>query len=130
MFVQLGEALLKKADQDTLHAEWWRGLSRQLRQDKEAVEAQFSVAVRDYHKTFQEEIHQTAYGLYHKLQEHPSTLNSIRTARVATDAAALAIALHTGGIGVQDFVIAPAVLSITSMMTEGAFGSPHEERCK
>ncbi len=122
LFVQLGEALLKKADQDTLHAEWWRGLSRQLRQDKEAVEAQFSVAVRDYHKTFQEEIHQTAYGLYHKLQEHPSTLNSIRTARVATDAAALAIALHTGGIGVQDFVIAPAVLSITSMMTEGALG--------
>ena len=122
LFVQLGEALLKKADQDNLHADWWRDLSRQLRQEKETVEVQFSTAVRDYHKTFQEEIHQTAYGLYHKLEEHPATLNSLRTTRVATDAAALAIALHTGGIGVQDFVIAPAVLSITSMMTEGALG--------
>ncbi len=121
-FIQLGEALIKKSEQDSRHAGWWRDINRQLREDRQAVEVQFSQAVRDYHTTFQDDIHQTAFSLYNKLQEHPATLNSLRTTRVATDAAALALALHTGGIGVQDFVIAPAVLSITSMMTEGALG--------
>lgn len=121
-FIQLIEGLLKQADQDKSHADWWRNLNRQLRQDREQIENQFSQAIREYHVIFQDEIHQTAYSLYNKLQEHPATLNSLRTTRVATDAAALAVALHTGGIGVQDFVIAPAVLSITSMMTEGALG--------
>lgn len=121
-FIQLGEALLKQSEQDKRHSELWRGLNRQLRQDRELVETRFAQAVRDYHKAFQDDIHRTAYSLYDKLQEHPATLNSLRTTRVATDAAALAFALHTGGIGVQDFVIAPAVLSITSMMTEGALG--------
>ncbi|HFD10890.1 MAG TPA: GTP-binding protein [Crenotrichaceae bacterium] len=121
-FIQLGESLLQQAEQDPQHAEWWRNLSQQLRQNREQVDIRFSQAVRDYHTSFQEDIHRTAYNLYNKLQEHPATLNSLRTTRVATDAAALALALHTGGIGVQDFVIAPAVLSITSMMTEGALG--------
>lgn len=121
-FVQLGEALLMQAEQDSRHADWWRDLSRQLRHDRQVVDLQFAQAVREYHVSFQDDIHQAAYSLYNKLQEHPATLNSLRTTRVATDAAALAIALHTGGIGVQDFVIAPAVLAITSMMTEGALG--------
>ena len=41
---------------------------------------------------------------------------------MTTDATALALALHTGGIGVQDFVIAPAMLSLTSILAEGALG--------
>jgi hypothetical protein len=49
-------------------------------------------------------------------------LNSLRATRITTDAAALAIALHSGGIGIQDFVIAPATLSLTSMLTESALG--------
>lgn len=49
-------------------------------------------------------------------------LNSLRATRVTTDAAALAVALHTGGIGVQDFVIAPAMLSVTSLLAESALG--------
>jgi hypothetical protein len=97
-------------------------LSQQLRHDRQVVDLQVAQAGREYHKSFQDDIHQAAYSLYNKLQEHPAALNSLRTTRVATDAAALAIALHTGGIGVQDFVIAPAVLAITSMMTEGVLG--------
>jgi hypothetical protein len=49
-------------------------------------------------------------------------LNSLRATRVTTDAAALAFALHTGGLGLQDFVIAPAMLSVTSLLTESALG--------
>ena len=60
--------------------------------------------------------------LYEHLQEHPVVLNTLRATRVTTDATALAVALHTGGIGVQDFVIAPAMLSLTSILAEGALG--------
>ena len=49
-------------------------------------------------------------------------LNSLRATRVTTDAAALAVALHTGGIGVQDFIIAPAMLSVTTLLAESALG--------
>ena len=49
-------------------------------------------------------------------------LNSLRATRVTTDAAALAVALHTGGIGVHDLIIAPAMLSVTSLLTESALG--------
>ena len=52
----------------------------------------------------------------------PATLNSLRATRVTADAAALAVVFHTGGIGPQDFVLAPAVLSITSLLTESALG--------
>jgi hypothetical protein len=34
----------------------------------------------------------------------------------------LGVALHTGGIGVQDFIIAPAILSVTSLLAESALG--------
>jgi hypothetical protein len=46
----------------------------------------------------------------------------LRATRITTDAAALAMALHTGGIGIHDFLLAPAILSLTTMLTEGALG--------
>ena len=45
-----------------------------------------------------------------------------RATRATADAAALGLALHTGGIGVQDFIIAPAILSVTSLLAESALG--------
>ncbi|MCB1757589.1 MAG: GTP-binding protein, partial [Gammaproteobacteria bacterium] len=42
--------------------------------------------------------------------------------RVTADAAAVGLALKTGGIGLNDFLLAPAMLSVTSMLTESALG--------
>ena len=50
-------------------------------------------------------------------------LNSLRATRVTTDAAVIALALHTGGIGVHDLVIAPSMLTVTSLLAESAIGS-------
>jgi hypothetical protein len=49
-------------------------------------------------------------------------LNSLRATRATTDAAAIALALHTGGIGLQDLVLAPAMLTVTSLLAESAIG--------
>jgi len=56
------------------------------------------------------------------LQEMPVTLNSLRAARFSADAAGLALLVQTGGIGPHDFFLAPAVLSLTSWLSESALG--------
>ena len=65
----------------------------------------------------------TAQRLYHKLQEQPLVLNSLRATRVTTDAAAIALTLQMGGIGVHDLIFAPAMLTVTSLLAESAIGS-------
>jgi hypothetical protein len=50
-------------------------------------------------------------------------LNSLRATRVTADAAVIALALHTGGIGMHDLIIAPAMLTVTSFLAESALGS-------
>ncbi len=120
--VRIGEDLLLNVSADPVEQRWWSNISQQLMRQRAPVMAQFDAAAQAYVRAFQPEIDRTAHGLYENLQEHPMVLNSLRATRVTTDAAALAVALHTGGIGVQDFVIAPAMLSVTSLLTESALG--------
>lgn len=124
LFVRLADALLLlQRDASPSEQAWWHGLAQQLRDDRQVLASRFETAAAKYLKVFQPEIERTAQGLYGHLREHPAILNSLRATRVTTDAAALAVALHTGGIGVQDFILAPAILSLTSMLTESALGS-------
>ncbi|HSN23400.1 MAG TPA: GTP-binding protein, partial [Methylomicrobium sp.] len=84
---------------------------------------EFDGSVRHYHSTFQQDVESAAHRLYRKLQEQPLLLNSLRATRVTTDAAVIALALHTGGIGIHDLVIAPSLLTVTSLLAESAIGS-------
>lgn len=118
----LAEGLLLEKVEDPKDVHWWRGLSQHMSLERPALLAHCDAAARQYITDFKPEIEATAQGLYVHLQQHPLILNSLRATRVTTDAAALGVALHTGGIGVQDFVIAPAVLSMTTLLTESALG--------
>jgi hypothetical protein len=109
-------------DVDGAAREWWHELAEMLRRSRKELNQAFSEALREYLRTFQPEVDNTARELYERLEERPVVLNSLRATRITTDAAALALALHSGGIGIQDFVIAPATLSVTSMLTESALG--------
>lgn len=120
--IQLSEEMLLEIPGDFTAERWKNGLSQQLSTQRANILGQFDMASATYVAAFRPEIESTARGLYAHLQEHPLVLNSLRATRVTTDAAALGVALHTGGIGIQDFVIAPAILSMTSMMAEGALG--------
>lgn len=119
---RLGESLLLASSEDPLEQRWWSDINRQIAGQRPRLLASFETATQAYIGDFQPEIDRTARGLYAHLQEHPMVLNSLRATRVTTDAAALAVALHTGGIGVQDFVIAPAMLSVTTLLAESALG--------
>ena len=101
----------------------WREMSLQLR-NHHATESKNSLhAAQAYHQAFQQDVQQAAQGLYHKLEEQPLVLNTLRATRVTADAAILALTLYTGGIGLHDLIIAPAMLTLTNLLTESAIGS-------
>jgi hypothetical protein len=102
---------------------WWKALNSVLRKDRTRLLDEFASAAQRYHIDFQQDVEHTAQQLYHQLQQQPMILNGLRATRVTADAVVIAITLHTGGIGVQDLVIAPAMLTVTSMLTESAIGS-------
>ncbi|MBS1211992.1 MAG: hypothetical protein H6R26_608 [Proteobacteria bacterium] len=122
LLVHLNETVLEKSETSGEMRAWWRDIAQVLRRDRRIQGEQCHAAIAAYHRAFQPEIESTARQLYERLREHPAILNSLRATRVTTDAAALAVALHTGGIGVHDFILAPAILSITTLLAEGALG--------
>ncbi|GAB6142251.1 hypothetical protein JCM14076_29800 [Methylosoma difficile] len=122
LLIQLADQLMEKAEQNR-HSAWWKAFNGLLRKQRLLVLQQFSHSAKSYHLDFQQDVEQTAQQLYKKLQEQPLVLNSLRATRVTADAAAIAITLHTGGIGLHDLVIAPAMLTVTTLLTESAIGS-------
>lgn len=122
LLLHVRQLALAKREQDSSTQAWWRDLSLMLRDMQQDFGARVRAALNAYTRSFQTEIDRTAQELYQRLETRPVVLNSLRATRITTDAAALAFALHSGGIGLQDFVIAPATLSLTSMLTESALG--------
>ena len=120
--IKLAENILDKADKEPENRQWWKEINAILRLQREQILETFKVSVNQYHGDFQEEIESTARRLYDKLDDQPLLLNTLRATRVTTDAAALALALHTGGIGLHDLIITPAMLSITSLLAESTLG--------
>lgn len=122
IIIQLSDRLLEKTEQEGVNAGWWKDGCSLLRQRKDLILNRYQSAVIDYHKHFQQDVEATAHRLYNKLQEQPVTLNALRATRVTTDATALALAIKTGGIGLHDLLLTPAMLSVTSLLAESAVG--------
>ena len=108
---------------DTDNSEWWLAVNRQLRQEQSNISSRFQQEVEAYQQDFQSEIDLAARALYKQLAQQPAMLNSLRAARVTTDAAAIVLAVKSGGLAASDLLIAPAMLSVTSMLAEGAIGT-------
>jgi len=109
------------AGEDSSNA-WWRELLALLNQESTLIKREAQVAIVNYQSEFEEEIEAASQRLYRHLQQHPTTLNSLRAARVTTDTAAIVLAVKTGGVGINDLILTPAMLSLTSLLAEGAVG--------
>lgn len=103
-------------------AHWWRAMAEVFDERSSAARQAFVDAVGSYQRDFESDIEATARALYEKLAQSPATLNSLRAARVTADAAGVALAFKTGAIGVNELVLTPAMLSLTSFLTESAVG--------
>jgi GTPase SAR1 family protein len=119
--IQMTDKILEKTEQNN-QLSWWKESSTLLRSRRTDIVEQFTAAAQTYHIDFQDDIENTANRLYKKLQEQPMVLNSLRVTRATTDAAVIALALQAGGIGLHDLIIAPAMLTVTSLLTESAIG--------
>ena len=116
------DSLLDPAIEES-HANLWKqDFRRALNQSRQNVSDQFERQVSTYQKEFDHEIQDAAKELYLRLEDQPALLNSLRAARVTTDAAAVVFALHSGGISLNDFILAPAMLSLSTMLTESSVG--------
>lgn len=122
VLIQLADKLMNQAEQNR-QCQWWKEFSSLLRTQRANILQDFADAAQQYHLAFQDEVENTANRLFHKLEEQPTLLNSLRATRVTADAAVIALALHTGGIGMHDLIIAPAMLTVTSLLAESALGS-------
>ena len=120
--IQLADRLLDETEQNRQN-HWWQQLSGVLRSRKQELLLAFDVAAKNYHVDFQQDVESAAHRLYQELQQQPLALNGLRATRVTADAAAIALALNTGGVGLHDLIIAPAMFTVTSLLTESAIGS-------
>ena len=101
---------------------WWRQLWDYLHQQQEGLTLHGNRLIDDQHRLFQPQIEAAAAELYEHLKAHPTTLNALRATRAGIDTAAIALAIKTGGLGLHDLLLTPALLSISTMLTEGAVG--------
>ena len=101
----------------------WRAVARRLDQRQSGLRSAFQQAAREQRNDFAPVITETANRLYETLLKRPAILNTLRAARTTTDLAAIALAIKTGGLGINDLLFAPAMLGLTSMLTEGALGT-------
>ena len=123
VLIQLADQLAEKAETDAEPRVWWKEIAVALRQNRQNLLIDFQRAADNYQLHFEQNIEAAAHRLYYKLQEQPLTLNSLRATRATADAAAMILAIQTGGIGVHDLLLTPMMLSITSLMAESAMGS-------
>lgn len=101
---------------------WWRGLAEALAQSEPGLRRRFHEAVEDYRRDFQPRIDRLSEDLYEQLKRNPMTLNTLRATRLGADAGGIVLAVKTGTLGVYDALFAPAVISLTSYLTESAVG--------
>ena len=112
------------ANMEPLRADlWWRQMRQVYPEEAGALGRRWPTAVAAYQADFTPEIERAAQSLYARLQQNPVVLNTLRATRVGADAAAVLLAVKTGTVGVSEALLTPAMLSLTSVLTEGAVGS-------
>lgn len=101
---------------------WWRALEAELSRSAPTVKRDFRGSVDQYRRAFQPRIDDLSNQLYEQLKRSPATLNTLRATRIGADAGGIVFAFQTGTLGLYDAIFAPAVISLTSYLTESVVG--------
>lgn len=101
---------------------WWRALELELTQHEPPVKHAFHDSVEIYRRAFQPRIDDLSDQLYEQLKRSPATLNALRATRLGADAGGIVFAFKTGTLGLYDALFAPAMISLTSYLTESVVG--------
>ncbi|MFK7889597.1 MAG: GTPase domain-containing protein [Granulosicoccus sp.] len=101
---------------------WWTALNQNYRDRLPHVRQTYNSVAEQARAEFEPQIESAAQSLYQQLQSQPRLLNTLRAARASADAAGVALAVKSGGLAPADLILAPAMLSVTTLLTESALG--------
>lgn len=124
-----GHILTEQQENDS-NAQYWASMQTVLKARKASIQTQYNARAEQLQTEFEPKIEEAAAHLYGQLQQQPALLNTLRAARVSTDAAAVILAVKSGGLAAADLIIAPAMLSITTLLTESVLGQVMEREKK
>ena len=122
MLMWLERELARRSPSDAPGAAVWRAIAARLQTDERRLRDVFETALLAHHEEVKNEVQTAAGQLYEELRKHPARLAALRTGRAAIDAAAVALALKTGGLTPVDAVFAPASFAVSSLLMEGIAG--------
>ncbi len=116
-----GRILIEQQENENTQL-YWSSMQQAMTEQKSVIRERYTKRATEIRKEFEPRIEEAAQQLYGQLQDQPALLNTLRAARVSTDAAAVVLAVKSGGLAAADLVIAPAMLSITTLLTESVLG--------
>lgn len=105
-------------------------MNKSLRQKIPRLKDEFRYLSEQAQQAFEPQIEEAAKQLYKQLQTQPALLNTLRATRASADAAGIALTIKSGGLAPTDLILAPAMLSVTSLLTESALGQYLEKTKK
>lgn len=101
---------------------YWISINQAFREQEARIREKYSTRSTLARQEFEPLVEAAAQRLYEKLQSQPALLNTLRATRVTADAAGVALALKSGGLAPTDLILAPAMFSATTLLTESALG--------
>jgi hypothetical protein len=123
LLLELRTVAAREAEAGGTTAPVWSALRRRLDEQSAELQRGFETTLRAHAEQSAAEVHRTADELYRLLQEQPAALNVLRAARATADVGGILIAIKTGGAHINDVLLAPAMLALTTLMTEGTLGA-------
>lgn len=121
---------LRRASAGGSAVEVWTSLAERLAASTAQLEAEVRERARAHVRAFEPQIHGAARGLYDQLRQRPALLHAMRAARATTDLAAVVLAVKTPGGLLHDALLAPAFLSLNSMLAESAAGAYYAQAAR
>lgn len=122
VLVRLQRDCSRRAVAGSVGAGFWRALVRRIEREEARLRVRFQQAAEDHRREFEGEVRAAAERMYRALQDSPVLLGGLRAARASADVAAVVLAIKTGGAPLHDLLLAPAMLAVSSLLTEGALG--------
>ena len=109
---------------------FWDALAMSWAATIPLIKNEFAIKLDQHRARTDEWIRETAEGIYRELAREPVTLNLLRTGRVAADAGAIIISIHTGGQGdiLHDMLVTPVMMSLVEAISQQLASSYVEQR--
>ncbi|MGI8906716.1 MAG: GTPase domain-containing protein [Candidatus Sumerlaeaceae bacterium] len=109
---------------------FWEALASGWAQTMPTIQKDFKTKLEQHRLRTEEWVRETAQGIYQELARDPVKLNLLRSGRIAADAGAIIISIHTGGHGnvLHDILVTPAMMALVQAISQQLASSYVEQK--